>query len=274
MIPGEARARCVVRDLNRLKGTPMRNLAIALSLSVLFVGRGSGQSPDKGDQLQRTFYLTHTATVQQFLEVVTTIRTITGIREVSTDNDQKSATMHATAPQIAMAEWLFNELDSPIAQPALPHEYRPPGTSDDVVRVFYVITAPTVQDFQEVSTLVRTITDTRRVFTYDGRNALVLRGTSAQAALAEWLVKELVPEPPSSTHQYEMAGNDDVVRVLRLPHTPTVPDFQKAATAIREATQIKRIFTYNAPRAMALRGTADQIALAERLAIDLDHPSK
>jgi hypothetical protein len=252
----------------------MRNLAIALSLSVLFVGRGSGQSPDKGDQLQRTFYLTHTATVQQFLEVVTTIRTITDIREVSTDNDQKSATMHATAPQIAMAEWLFNELDSPIAQPALPHEYRPPGTSDDVVRVFYVITAPTVQDFQEVSTLVRTITDSRRVFTYNGRNALVLRGTSAQAALAEWLVKELVPEPPSSTHQYEMAGNDDVVRVLRLPHTPTVPDFQKAATAIREATQIKRIFTYNAPRAMALRGTADQIALAERLAIDLDHPSK
>jgi len=248
----------------------MRTAAIALSFTVLFLGQGSGQTPDKGDQRDRTFYLTHTATTQQFQSVATTIRTITDIREISTDNDQKSVTVHATAPQIAMAEWLFNELDSPIAQPAMLHEYRTPGTSDDVVRVFYVITAPTVQDFQEAATLVRTISDIRRVFTYNGRNALMVRGTDAQIGLAEWLVKELVPDPPSSTHQYEMAGNDDVVRVLRLPHTATVQDFQKAATAIREATQIKRIFTYNTRRAMALRGTADQIAMAEKLANDLD----
>jgi len=248
----------------------MRTVAIALSFTVLFLGRGSGQTPDKGDQRDRTFYLTHTATTQQFMEVVTGIRTITDIREISTDIDQKSVTLHATAAQIGMAEWLFNELDSPVAQPAMPHEYRTPGTSDDVVRVFYVITAPTVQDFQEAATLVRTISDIRRVFTYNGRNALMVRGTDAQIGLAEWLVKELVPDPPSSTHQYEMAGNDDVVRVLRLPHTATVQDFQKAATAIREATQIKRIFTYNTRRAMALRGTADQIAMAEKLATDLD----
>ncbi len=247
----------------------MRTVAIALSFSVLFLGRSSGQTPEQRD---RIFYLTHTATTQQFLEVVTAIRTITDIREVSTDNDQKSATVHATAPQIAMAEWLFNELDSPVAQPAMPHEYRTPGTNDDVVRVFYVITAPTVQDFQEVATLVRTITDIRRVFTYNGRNALTVRGTDAQIGLAEWLVKELVPEPPSSTHQYEMAGNDDVVRVLRLTHTASVQDFQKAVTQIREATQIKRIFTYNNPRAFAVRGTADQIALAERMAAQLNKP--
>jgi len=224
--------------------------------------------------LDRTFYLTHTATTQQFQEVATTIRTITDIKQISTDNDQKSVTVHATPAQIAMAEWLFNELDSPIAQPALPHEYRAPGTTDDVVRVFYVITAPTVQDFQEAATLVRTMTDTRRVFTYNGRNALVLRGTDAQMDLAEWLVKELVPEPSSSsTHQREM-GSDDVVRVLRLPHTATVQDFQKAATQIREATQIKKVFTYNGLRAAAFRGTADQIAMAERMAINLDQPSK
>ena len=224
----------------------MRPIAIGLAL---LSALASAQDRD------RTFYLTHTATTQQFLEVVTAIRTVTDIREISTDNDQKSATLHATLPQIAMAEWLFNELDSPIAQPALPHEYRTPGTNDDIVRVFYVITAPTVQDFQEAATLVRTITDTRRVFTYNGRNALVMRGTDAQMALAEWLVKELVPDPPSSTHQREMAGNDDVVKVLRLPHTATVQDFQKAATQIREATKIKRVFTYNRLRAAAFRGT-------------------
>jgi len=249
----------------------MRTAAIALSISVLFLGRGSGQSPDQRD---RTFYLTHTATTQQFQEVATAIRTIADIKQISTENDQKRVTVRATDPQIAMAEWLFNELDSPIAQPAVPHEYRTPGTTDDVVRVFYLITAPTVQDFQEVATLVRTITDIRRVFTYNARHALTVRGTDAQIALAEWLVKEIVPDPPSSTHQYEMAGNDDLVRVLRLPHTATVQDFQKAATEIRQATQIQKVFTYNRLRAAAFRGTADQIAMAERMASDLDHPSK
>jgi hypothetical protein len=229
----------------------------------------TGLLAQNNDLRDRVFFLTYTATVQQFQEVATAIRTITDIREVSTDNDQKSLTVHATASQIAMAEWLFNELDSPLARPAVPHEYRTPGTGDDVVRVFYVITAPTVQDFQEVSTLVRTISDMRRVFTYNGRYALAARGTAAQIGLAEWLVKELVPEAPSSTHQYPMAG-DDVVRVLRFPRMASVQDFQKAVTQIREATQIKRVFTYNSPRAFALRGTAEQIATAERLAAQLD----
>ena len=242
----------------------MRTIAIGF---VLLPFLASGQITDLRD---RTFFLTHTATVQQFHEVVTAIRTITDIHEVSTDDDQKSAAIHATDAQIAMVEWLFNELDSPLAQPALPHEYRTPGADDDVVRVFYVIAAPTVQDFQEAATLVRTIADIRRVFTYNGRNALTVRGTNAQIGLAEWLLKELVPDPPASAHRYEMAGDEDVVRVLRLPHTATVRDFQKTATAIREATQIKRVFTYNAQRALALRGTAGQIALADKLAQDLD----
>jgi len=33
------------------------------------------------------------------------------------------------------------------------------------------------------------------------------------------------------------------------------------------------VFTYNAPRAMALRGTTDQIAAADRLVKELDMPS-
>jgi len=82
-----------------------------------------------------TFYLTHTPTVQQFQEVATTIRTIADIQQISTDNDQKSVTLHSTAGQIAMAEWLFNELDNPAVQPSGSREYRVPGSDDDVVRM-------------------------------------------------------------------------------------------------------------------------------------------
>ena len=86
-------------------------------------------------------------------------------------------------------------------------------------------------------------------------------------------MKRLDPAANSSSSEYRMPGtNDDVIQVLYLTSTPNVQDFQKAATTIREATKIQRVFTYNAPRAMALRGTADQIATAERMAKQWDKP--
>jgi len=63
-----------------------------------------------------------------------------------------------------------------------------------------------------------------------------------------------------------MPGNsDDLVRVFYLTGMPTVKDFQDAAMRIRSATNVYKLFTYNALRAMAMRGSADQIALAEQL---------
>jgi len=226
-----------------------------------------------GQDLDRVFYLTHTDTTQQFLEVATVIRTIANIQQVSTDNDQKSVKVHTSAAQIAMAEWLFNELDNPAVQPSVLHEYRVPGTVDDVVRVFYITAAPTTQDFQEISTLVRTIANITRVFTYNAPKALVARGTAAQIQLAEWLVKELEQPAASSTHEFRVQGNNaDLVSVMFLPHTASVEAFQKSAVQIRTATQITRMFTCNGPRALAARGTPDQIAMAQRMAQQLDKP--
>src|ERR1051326_727735 len=87
-----------------------------------------------GQDRDRVFYLTHTSNVQQFQEVATLMRTMTDIRQASSDNDKKSVTVHASDGQIAMAEWLFNELDTQTVQVSVPHEYRVPGPADDVVR--------------------------------------------------------------------------------------------------------------------------------------------
>ena len=48
---------------------------------------------------------------------------------------------------------------------------------DDVVRVFYLANTGTVQEFQEVATLVRSIGDIRYTFTYNAPKAAALRGT-------------------------------------------------------------------------------------------------
>src|SRR5689334_18706104 len=148
----------------------MRILFAGFVAVAAFTSLASGQDRD------RVFYFTHTDTTQKFQEVATVIRTIADIQQVSSDSDNKSLTVHAAAGQVAMAEWLFNELDTPSVQPATLHLYPVPGSGDDVVRLFYLPQTPTVQDFQEVATVVRTIADFRRAFTYNERRAYLVRG--------------------------------------------------------------------------------------------------
>ena len=62
---------------------------------------------------------------------------------------------------------------------------------DYVVKVFYVKNATTVQELQEISTTVRSVTEIRRAFTYNSQFAILVRGTADQVALAEKLIQDL-----------------------------------------------------------------------------------
>lgn len=65
---------------------------------------------------------------------------------------------------------------------------------------------------------------------------------------------------------------DNVVRVFYVQNATSVQEFQEIATAVRSIAEIRRVFTYNAQHAIVMRGTPDQIALAEKLIHDLDKP--
>ncbi len=222
------------------------------------------------DDVIHLYYLTNTATVQAFQEIANVVRTATQIRNAFTYNAPRALAVRGAGDQIALADWLVNELNQPVQQShsQSPHEYQMPGSNGDLVRVFYLSNTKTVQDFQEVSNLLRTTTDIKSAFTYNEPKALTLRGTGDQIALAAWLINEL---NTSGQDEYRVPNaSDDVVRVFYMPHTATVQDFQGIANAIRSATNIRMALTYNAQRALALRGTVSQLALAERLAKDLD----
>ena len=62
---------------------------------------------------------------------------------------------------------------------------------DEVVKVFYVTNATSVQEFQEIATTIRTVAEIRRVFTYNAQKALIVRGTADQVALTEKLIHDL-----------------------------------------------------------------------------------
>ncbi len=68
------------------------------------------------------------------------------------------------------------------------------------------------------------------------------------------------------------ATPEDTVRVYYLQHAGTVANFQQIAQFVRTTAQIRRVFTYNAPRVLAVRGTPDQIAQADQLIQQRDRP--
>jgi len=62
---------------------------------------------------------------------------------------------------------------------------------DMVVKTFYIKNVTTPQELQEIATALRTLTDIRRVLTYNTHSALMVRGTVDQVALAEKVVSDL-----------------------------------------------------------------------------------
>lgn len=247
----------------------MRAAILPSVTAALFGFTAFGQSP-ADENVGRVLHFTHNQTAQDMQEVATVILSISEIRQASANPEQQSLSLRGTAAQIALSEWLFNQLDR--TPDTVVHEYKLGG--DDIVRLFYLPHAATVQDLQEEVTLVRSLGEIRLLFTYNAPRAAVLRGTASQMSLAEWLFAELAkPANRPGAHQYHMAGDqDDEVRLIYLKNTQTFQDFQELTVLVRTLGRIRRVFTYNTPRVVALRGPGEQMALAEWLFKDLDDP--
>lgn len=225
---------------------------------------------DGPDNVVRVVYLNPALTIQQFQEMLTAVRSIVEIRRLFTYQAARAVAMRGTPAQMALAQSLFTELENP-------HVPGPEYTLDDakepVIRVLYLTRNRTIQEFQEIATLIRSIGDIRYLFTFAPHLAMLVRGTADQIALAAWLAEQLdVPEPNAGQHEYRMtASPDDVVRLFYLNPGDTVSRLQQLAVQVRTETEARRLFTVGAARAIALRGTADQIARAQRMIAERDH---
>src|ERR1700678_2217605 len=62
---------------------------------------------------------------------------------------------------------------------------------DEVVKVFYLKNPTSTQEFNEMVTAVRSVTDVRRMFQFNGENAVVVRDTVDKVALVEKLLHNL-----------------------------------------------------------------------------------
>ncbi len=221
------------------------------------------------DNVVRVFYAPYAKTVQELQEVTVVVRATADIRRMFAYNGGKVVAARATAGQIALAAWLFDELGTPAdPSPASP-EYRVAGGNDDVARVLRAPHTKTVRDFMELVTAVRSVADLRRTFTYSRPREIALRGAADRVALAAWLVNELdgsgAHGAVSEEYQIADARGEGIVQVFYLPAATTVDDFQRTAAFVRITADIRLAFTYSPARALALRGSATQIAYAAEL---------
>lgn len=67
---------------------------------------------------------------------------------------------------------------------------------DNVVKVFYLQNITSVQELNEIATSVRSVTEIRRLYTYNAQNAVIARGTVDQVALVEKLLGDLDKPKP------------------------------------------------------------------------------
>jgi hypothetical protein len=241
----------------------MRTFVAGLLIASAFA---AGQDPAKQAVLQ----FNHTKSVQDFQEIANLIRTIGDFGTAgptTTDNDHRIVTLSGTADQVALAEWLFKQLDE--ATPPQTPEASYTAGNQDVVRIFYLGKIATVQEFQEIANATRTMADIKYAFTVNSQKALAMRGSPDQMATAAWLIQNLNRSGQTPPAEYA-AGADDVVHMFRLPYAASVQDFQEIANLVRTIGNIRRVFTVNDQRAVAMRGTADQMALAQWLTGELD----
>jgi hypothetical protein len=265
---------------NRIFGLAIAGLTAFVALGQVPAAPGDrneaayeGKPLDGGANRVRLFYLTHGEAREETQEFANVIRTVTEIQRVSVYGDRATIALRGTSNQVALAEWLLNRLDKPVdPQGAKPAAFDTPGSGGavDAVRVFY-FTHDEAGNYEHAANLIRTLADVQRIGWYYPRNAIVLRGTPAQVALTEWIfaeVDKIVTPPVARTEAHEQPGSGgavDAVRIFFFAHNESNRELDEIVNMIRSMTEVPRICSYPPRRAIALRGTPAQTALAEWL---------
>jgi hypothetical protein len=190
--------------------------------------------------------------------------------------------------QLTMATWITRKLDQPsqgvspttdqfLVPPAMERTATP---GDDVIRVFYLQHTGTPQGVQEIMTVLRTVADVQFMFNYSAPKALVLRGSASKVALAAYLVGALDVAPAamktSQPYQYQPTERpgmaSSVARVFYVSNAKTPQQIQEILTVLRTVADVQKIYNVTAIQALAICGSATDLATSEWIIQSLDIP--
>uniref|UniRef100_Q024H2 NolW domain protein n=1 Tax=Solibacter usitatus (strain Ellin6076) TaxID=234267 RepID=Q024H2_SOLUE len=239
---------------------------------------GDGQQPQEyrvpGSDLPvvHVYFLANVITPQDLQEVTNATRSITDIQRAFPYAHLQALALRGTADQIGAADWMVRELNQ--AGPGQNSQEFPlplAAPRKEVAKVFYVKNTLTLQGIQEMVNMTRSIADIQRFFPYNARHAIVARGSAEQIALASWLVQlldqSLMDRPTGQpVNEYRVTGDrNPIVSLVYLADNQPPQSVQEIVSTVRTATEMQRIFGSPFCHAVAMRGTADQVARAGEL---------
>jgi hypothetical protein len=213
-------------------------------------GAGAAQAP-----AERMFTFRHAESPVTRQEVFNALRAMTDIRDGAIDGAARTIMMRGPAENLAVAEWAFHELDQPEPAAGNPyaHEFRPEGTGDAVVCVYFAGQIREPRPMQEAVNAIRSAMDLQRLSPVSGVHALAMRGTAAQAAMARWMLGAIdAPSPVTGqvpvTRAHAPAGvPDQVARIFFLTNVRSPQEVQELVNAVRSVAGVQRFFPLNHP---------------------------
>jgi len=218
----------------------------------------------------RTIRLSNPPNEQGFQELATVLRTVGQIRTVSFDSAKALFTYEGDASQLALCAWLLRAMDKPIDwkpsdqernNPAV-RQLRPAPGADDVIRVWYLRSAGSPRDVQEMLTILRTVADVRMVFNYSPLRVLALRGTEATMDMADWLLAKMdLSSGEGASEVYAGKGAPgDLAQVFYLKPGSTGEELKSLLTELRRVGRVYKVFDRSTPPMMVVRGGPAELA--------------
>lgn len=232
----------------------------------------------------RRLALVNVSSPRGFQEIATILRTVADIPALKVDSEHPGLDPQGSPAYLDAAEWLVHQLDKPAgwqpsdeekANPST-REYRlPPAEPASVLRIFYLPETTTDRGMQETQTILRSVLDVQKIFTYSPLHLLAYRGTASELDAVEWLLPALEVRAASAPYTLPDGKPSDVLRVFPLPQDASPPQIQQILRELRtKPIGVVKVFPRTAPPAIAVRGTAAQIEQAERVIPPINSPSR
>ena len=227
--------------------------------------------PMANGEVVRVNFLTNVQTGQAMQEMLTVLRTVADISKIFNYVPRQAIVLRGSEGRVSFAEWIVDQLNQPAQQKpdTTPREYT--LTTDPrkgpAVRVNYLTNVTTPRGMQEMLTVLRTVGEIQKIFSYTNQHAFVLRGNDSDIARAEWLIQNLDQQPgqqAAGTHVFNAPTGDDVTRIFYVANA-TPQGLQTAVTNIRAEAKVRQAFSTTSPSAVVVRGTSDQVEAAAQI---------
>jgi hypothetical protein len=219
----------------------------------------------------RVVFVSNASKPQDMQELLTIIRTVADVQKIFLGSSNHALVMRAPEWQILFSQWIIDQLNVPAGQKpdTTPREFTVGGPDyrglGHGARVNFLATMARPQQTQELLTVLRTVGDVQKVFSYTSGHALVLRAGDTDLQRAEWLIQQIdLPSGhPAGTGTFTAPAGDDVTRIFSVLNAS--PQWiQGALNSMRSELSIKRAFSTTSPPNVVVRGTTDQIAAAAK----------